>query len=82
MFETFTPATDAYGSLFFTITGFHGAHVFVGLLMNAVIQIWAWRGQFTARRHVAVSNVVLYWHFVDVVWIFVFISLYLTPRLG
>ena len=80
--KTFTPATDAYGSLFFTITGFHGAHVFAGLLMNVVIQIWAWLGQFTARRHLAVSNVVMYWHFVDVVWIVVFVSLYLTPRLG
>ena len=80
--KTFTPATDAYGSLFFTITGFHGAHVFAGLLMNVVIQIWAWLGHFTARRHLAVSNVVLYWHFVDVVWIVVFVSLYLTPRLA
>lgn len=80
--KTFTPATSAYGSLFFTITGFHGAHVFAGLLMNIVVQIWAWRGQFTARHHLAVSNVVLYWHFVDVVWIVVFVSLYLTPRLG
>ena len=80
--KTFTPATDAYGSLFFTITGFHGAHVFAGLLMNIVIQIWAWSGQFTARRHLALSNIVLYWHFVDVVWIVVFVSLYLTPRLG
>ena len=80
--KTFTPATDAYGSLFFTITGFHGAHVLAGLLMNVVIQIWAWLGQFTARRHLAVSNVVMYWHFVDVVWIVVFVSLYLTPRLG
>lgn len=80
--KTFTPATDAYSSLFFTITGFHGAHVFAGLLMNVVIQIWAWLGTFTARRHLAVSNVVMYWHFVDVVWIVVFVSLYLTPRLG
>lgn len=80
--KTFTPATGAYGSLFFTITGFHGAHVFAGLLMNVVIQIWAWLGQFTTRRHLAVSNIVLYWHFVDVVWIVVFVSLYLAPRLG
>jgi heme/copper-type cytochrome/quinol oxidase subunit 3 len=80
--KTFSPATDAYGSLFFTITGFHGAHVFAGLLMNIVIQIWAWLGQFTARRHLAVSNVAMYWHFVDVVWIVVFLSLYITPRLG
>lgn len=80
--QTFTPATDAYGSLFFTITGFHGAHVFAGLLMNVVIQVRAWCGHFTAKHHLAVSNVALYWHFVDVVWIVVFASLYLSPRLG
>lgn len=80
--KTFTPASSAYGSLFFTITGFHGAHVFAGLLMNVVIQVRAWLGHFTARRHLAVSNIVLYWHFVDVVWIVVFASLYLSPRLG
>jgi heme/copper-type cytochrome/quinol oxidase subunit 3 len=79
--QRFTPATDAYGSLFFTITGFHGAHVAVGLLMNVVVQIWAWRGHFTADRHLAVSAAALYWHFVDVVWLFVFASLYITPRL-
>jgi heme/copper-type cytochrome/quinol oxidase subunit 3 len=80
--KTFTPASNAYGSLFFTITGFHGAHVFAGLVMNVVIQVRAWLGHFTPRRHLAVSNVALYWHFVDVVWIVVFGALYLTPRLG
>lgn len=78
----FTPQTDAYGSLFYTITGFHGAHVAVGLLMIAVIQIRAWLGHFGVRRHEAVSNVALYWHFVDIVWLAVFTSLYLSPRLG
>ena len=78
----FTPATDAYGSLFFTITGFHGAHVAAGLIMNAVVQVRAWLGHFTAERHLAVTNVAIYWHFVDVVWLVVFLSLYLTPRWG
>ena len=76
----FTPQSNAYGSLFFTITGFHGAHVAVGLLMNLVIQLRAWLGHFDARRHSAVSNVGLYWHFVDAVWLVVFTSLYLSPR--
>ena len=80
--QSFTPATDAYGSLFFTITGFHGAHVAAGLLMNIFVQARAWAGHFTATRHLALSNVALYWHFVDVVWIVVFLSLYITPRLG
>jgi heme/copper-type cytochrome/quinol oxidase subunit 3 len=77
----FTPRTGAYGSLFFTITGFHGAHVVVGLLMIAFVSARAWRGHFTAGRHLAVTNVSWYWHFVDVVWLVVFGSLYLSPRL-
>jgi len=81
--KTFTPTTDAYGSLFFTITGFHGAHVFVGLLMLLTI---LFRGSRAAARGegggwLAVSNVTWYWHFVDAVWIAVFTSLYITPRL-
>jgi len=78
--QRFTPATNAYGSLFFTITGFHGAHVAVGLLMNIVVQIRAYLGHFSAERHLAVTNAAMYWHFVDAVWIVVFVSLYVFPR--
>jgi heme/copper-type cytochrome/quinol oxidase subunit 3 len=80
--QHFTLRTDAYGSLFYTITGFHGAHVFAGLLMNGVVQARAWLGHFTAERHLAVTNVAWYWHFVDVVWLAVFTSLYLSPHFG
>jgi heme/copper-type cytochrome/quinol oxidase subunit 3 len=79
--QHFTPRSSAYGSLFFTITGFHGAHVAVGLLMIAFVSVRAWLGHFTARRHLAVTNVSWYWHFVDAVWLAVFASLYLSPRL-
>ena len=78
--QHFTAQSDAFGSLFYTITGFHGAHVIVGLLMNIMVQIWAWRGEFTTERHLAVTNAGLYWHFVDVVWLLVFTTFYLTPR--
>ena len=78
--ETFTPRSHAYGSLFYAITGLHGAHVLVGLLMNVVVQARAWLGHFSAERHLAVSNAALYWHFVDAVWLAVFASLYLAPR--
>lgn len=74
-------ATSAYDSLFVTITGFHGAHVAGGLLMNLYVQLRAWLGQFDAERHDAVSNAILYWHFVDGVWLFIVASLYLSPRL-
>jgi cytochrome c oxidase subunit 3/cytochrome c oxidase subunit I+III len=73
--------TNAYGSLFFAITGFHGLHVAVGLLMNAVVQARAWLDHFDARRRLAVENTALYWHFVDAVWIVIFTSLYVTPYL-
>ncbi|HEY7028151.1 MAG TPA: cytochrome c oxidase subunit 3 [Gemmatimonadales bacterium] len=79
--QRFGPTTDAYGSLFFTITGFHGAHVLVGLIMLAVVSTRAAMGHFQPGRHLAVSNAVLYWHFVDAVWLAVFITLYLSPRL-
>ena len=73
--------TSAYDSLFMTITGFHGAHVAFGLLMNFYVQIRAWLGHFDAERHDAVSNSIVYWHFVDGVWLFILAALYLSPRL-
>lgn len=79
--KKFGPSRDAYSSLFYTITGFHFAHVIVGLIMIATILIWASKNVFTARRHLAVTNVVIYWHFVDVVWLVVFTTLYLVPHL-
>ena len=79
--EKLSMTHDAYGSLFYTITGFHGAHVIVGLLMLIVVLVRSMRGHFTDARHHAVTNVALYWHFVDVVWLVVFTSLYITPHL-
>ena len=76
-----TPTHEAYGSLFYTITSFHGAHVFVGLVMLSVVLVRTLRGHFGAARHEAVSNAILYWHFVDAVWLAVFTSLYVTPHL-
>jgi cytochrome c oxidase subunit 3 len=67
-----------YGSTFFVLTGFHGAHVCIGVLLI----LWCFylqvtRGAFTPQRHVALENVGLYWHFVDVVWVFLYTILYL-----
>jgi heme/copper-type cytochrome/quinol oxidase subunit 3 len=78
----FAAQTDAYGSLFYTITGFHLAHVVVGLVMLLVIFFRAALGDFRIGSRLAISNVVLYWHFVDLVWLAVFTTLYLTPRLS
>jgi heme/copper-type cytochrome/quinol oxidase subunit 3 len=76
----FKPQENAYASLFFLITAFHGAHVFLALLMNVFTQARAWTGGFDKRRHLAVQNASWYWHFVDVVWIFIFGFLYIAPH--
>ena len=72
--------TDPYGSLFFTITGFHVVHVIVGILMLVVLLVWTAAGLFTPRRHAALSIGALYWHFVDAVWLAVFSALYLSAH--
>jgi cytochrome c oxidase subunit III len=74
--EGFGINSGIYGTLFFTMTGFHGAHVFGGVVGIAVILLRGLAGQFSARHHIAVEAVSAYWHFVDVVWIFLFLTLY------
>ena len=66
-----------FGTVFYTLTGFHGAHVFGGAVGLTIVLARAMRGQFSARNHVAVEAVSMYWHFVDVVWIAVFSTIYL-----
>ncbi|HJP66052.1 MAG TPA: cytochrome c oxidase subunit 3, partial [Actinomycetota bacterium] len=78
--KEFTPRSNIYGTLFFSITGFHGIHVMVGLLMNLWLQFYAWRGAFSAENYGPVENIVMYWHFVDAVWVFILSSLYLAPH--
>ncbi len=77
---TFGVDENAYASIFIVTTGLHGLHVLAGLLMSIVVQLKARLGQFDEHRHLTVSIFTLYWHFVDVVWIFVFSSLYLSAH--
>jgi heme/copper-type cytochrome/quinol oxidase subunit 3 len=77
----FTPTSNAYGSLFYTLTGFHGLHVIVGLIISLWTQVRAWRGAFDEHRHITVQNFTMYWHFVDIVWVFVLATIYLSPSL-
>jgi len=77
----FTIDENAYASLFIVITGLHGLHLLIGLLISSVVQVKAARGWFDAERHTTVEVFALYWHFVDVVWIFVFSSLYLSAHI-
>jgi heme/copper-type cytochrome/quinol oxidase subunit 3 len=79
--KTFSITDNAYGSLYFTITGFHMLHVLVGVLMLAVIFIWTALGHFDAERHAPIAIGAIYWHFVDVVWLPVFSTFYLYPYL-
>jgi heme/copper-type cytochrome/quinol oxidase subunit 3 len=78
----FGPRTHAYASLFYTITGFHGAHVTLGLLILGFTAVRALRGHFTSSRYQGVSNAALYWHFVDGVWVAIVVVLYVSPHLS
>ncbi|HEX5370165.1 MAG TPA: heme-copper oxidase subunit III [Dehalococcoidia bacterium] len=71
-------SSGVYGSTFFVITGFHGAHVIVGLCMLWVVFGRALSNDFTPTRHLFADAAVTYWHFVDVIWVFVFSILYLS----
>ncbi len=65
-----------YGTTFFMLTGFHGMHVTIGAIMLAVILVRSIKGHFTAKNHFAFEGVAWYWHFVDVVWLGLFIFVY------
>ncbi len=80
--EGLTIRAGAFGSLFYTITGFHGAHVLVGLVGLLALVIRAYRVGFAPGRSQVVEGIGVYWHFVDVVWILVFIFLYVLPAAG
>ncbi len=80
--EGLTLSSGTFGTTYFTLTGFHGAHVFAGVIMLGVVLYRGMAGQFSARHHDAVEAASLYWHFVDVVWILLFSLLYLLPGKG
>jgi cytochrome c oxidase subunit 3 len=69
-------STGVYGSTFFMLTGFHGLHVTVGAIMLTVIWLRCIKGHFTPQRHFAFEAVAWYWHFVDVVWLGLFVFVY------
>jgi cytochrome c oxidase subunit III len=75
----FSARDEAFGSIFYGLTGLHGAHVTVGLILLAFANIRAWRGHFgpDAKDHLGVEVPGIYWHFVDVMWIIVFTTVYI-----
>ena len=72
--------TNLQGSAFFTLTGFHGVHVTIGIIMLLSLTVMSLRGRLPTERAETVEIVGLYWHFVDVVWIVIFTLVYLIPK--
>jgi cytochrome c oxidase subunit 3 len=73
-----TKASTNFSNFFFTITGFHGFHVFSGVIINIIMLTMAWNGTFDRKGHyLMIEKAGLYWHFVDLVWVFVFTCFYL-----
>lgn len=73
-------STNIFGSAFYTLTGFHGVHVSVGIVMLLMIYIMHKQGRLNSDRSETVEIVGLYWHFVDIVWILIFTVIYLFPQ--
>lgn len=75
--SSFSINDSIYGSLFFMLTGFHGIHVFVGTVFLVVCLLRHFKYHFTSNHHVGFECAIWYWHFVDVVWLFLFIVIYI-----
>jgi cytochrome c oxidase subunit III len=73
----FAPHDNAQGTIFYCLTGLHGAHVFIGLTLLAMVTVRAFRGHYSVKEHRGVEVPGIYWHFVDIMWIFVFSTLYI-----
>ena len=73
----FAPYTDAFGTIFYCLTGLHGAHVFVGLTQLLAATIRSYRGHYSPEAHHGVEIPGIYWHFVDVMWIVVYTTVYI-----
>jgi cytochrome c oxidase subunit III len=80
--EGHTLGSSQFMTAFFILTGTHGLHVFAGLVMLFVMWVRALKGQFTAERHAGPQVASMYWHFVDIVWVFVFVIVYLFNMTG
>ena len=79
--EGFTLTEGAYGSAFYGLTGLHGLHVTMGAVLLGIVFVRAYYGQYSAERHTSMSTASMYWHFVDVVWVFLVVVLYMGANL-
>ncbi|RDI70841.1 cytochrome c oxidase subunit 3 [Halopelagius longus] len=78
----FSLTTGIFGTAFYGLTGLHGLHVSLGAVILGIVFVRALMGQYSAERHVSVSTASMYWHFVDVVWIFLVVVLYAGAEIG
>lgn len=78
----FSFTESLYGATFFMATGFHGFHVLVGTIFLAICLIRTYKGHFTAKQHFGFEAAAWYWHFVDVVWLFLFFAIYIWASWG
>jgi cytochrome c oxidase subunit 3 len=74
----FTPKANLYAFTYYLLTGLHALHVLGGLVPVGVVTARAFRGDYSAARHSGVEYAAMYWHFLDVVWVVLFIVLYLA----
>ena len=79
--DGFTLTDGVFGSAFYGLTGLHGAHVTLGALLLGIVFVRSIYGQYSAERHTSVTTVSMYWHFVDLVWVFLVVTLYVGAEL-
>ncbi|MFC7250969.1 heme-copper oxidase subunit III [Halomicroarcula sp. GCM10025324] len=79
--EGFTLTEGIYGSAFYGLTGLHGLHVTMGAVLLGIVFARAYYGQYSPERHTSISTASMYWHFVDVVWVFLVVVLYMGANL-
>ncbi len=73
----FAPSDSAQASVFYGLTGLHGAHVFIGLTLLAMVTVRSFKGHFSPHEHRGVEVPGIYWHFVDIMWIVVYFTVYI-----
>ncbi len=74
--EHFSITSGIYGSVFYSLTGLHGLHVTIGVLVLVAVLVRGFMGHFSSRNHFGAEGTILYWHFVDAVWIALYVALY------
>ncbi len=78
--DNITLGGSVFGTSFYALTGFHGFHVFIGIIILSIVLILFLLGDFTKKHSDVLSTVGIYWHFVDIVWLFVFTVVYILPK--